>query len=80
MVSKKGIVKKLVKRVTGPQNLAYTSLEEADKNLQNINPMHKRMIMPMGAEEDAFGSQLKDLKFKKGLRKLQEKYKMSQYA
>jgi len=80
MAKKSQVLKNIIKsqkRSAGPE-FTYPELNEAAANLRTIplGPYGTRS-MPYGSERRAFGDLLNKSDFKKELRKLQEKYKIS---
>jgi len=59
----------------------FPELKAADEYLRRTSPPSRRTRqMNPGAEKDAFGERLKDSEFRKQLRKLQEKHRITGYV
>ena len=80
MADKRNIVKALVKKAKA-KRLSFVQLGETEEHLQQKSIPGRNLRVPMGSELDAFGEgQLSNPKFIRKLRKLQEKYRITQFA
>ena len=77
-LSIKALPEKVKKKRVEPSEFTYPELQETDKSWSRGAPARGN-IQPLEADR-AFGDRMKDPEFKKQLRRLQEKYKVTGYA